>query len=497
MSIFEYLLNGFAVALTPNNLLFAFIGSLLGTLVGVLPGLGPTSGMAILLSVTTAVDPTAGIIMLAAIYYGAMYGGSITSILINIPGEAASVVTCLDGYQLAKQGKAGLALSMAAIASFIAGTVGLFGLVFFSPILADFALAFGPPEYFTLMVLSLTMITGLSGASMTKGFVMAAIGLLITAVGQDPMTALPRFNFGTVTLLAGINIVAVVIGVFGISEILENSEEPGMILFQKINKLYPTVKELYCSVGAILRSTVSGFFPGLLPGMTPSVVSFMAYDFERWLSSNRERFGKGAIEGVIAPEGANNAATSAGFIPLFSLGIPTTPPLAILLSGLMIYGLTPGPILFQQRPDFIWAVIASMYIGNAMLLILNLPLVGMWVRFIKIPYPYLAPGILAFCFIGTFSIRNNMFDVWTAFAAGVFGYFMRKLHFPLAPMVLGLVLGPILEQSFRQTMTSSGGSFAICLSRPIAAGFLILTLIVLIVFVLLKRKVTIPDESNS
>lgn len=463
----SYLLDGLTLAVAPQNLFFAFLGAVLGTLVGVLPGIGPTSGIAILLPITAMLNPTPAIIMLAAIYYGAMYGGSTTAILVNVPGEIASVVTCLDGYQLARQGKAGVALAIAAISSFIAGTIGLVGLTFFAPPLADLALAFGPPEYFGIMCLAFSVIVGLSERSLVKGMVSALAGFLLSTIGQDPVTGTSRFTFGTVQLLGGIDFISVVIGLFAISEIMINSEEIGKEVYQKIGRLYPTFQELRESAGAMLRSSLTGFGFGLLPGCTPGVVSFLSYDIEKKFSRHPEEFGKGSLAGVAAPEGANNACTSSGFIPLFSLGIPTSPALAVLLSALMIYGLQPGPMLFRKNPDFVWAVIASMYIGNVMLLVLNLPLVGLWARITTIPYHYLAPLIFLCCFVGAFSVRNNMFDVWMALLFGVIGYLMRKLKFPAAPLVLALILGPLLENSIRQSLSMSAGSASIFITRPL------------------------------
>jgi putative tricarboxylic transport membrane protein len=474
MTSIDFLLQGFGHALNPFNLLMAFLGATFGTLVGVLPGIGPTAGIAILLPLTSWLNPTPAIIMLSGIYYGAMYGGSTTSILINVPGEVSSVVTALDGYQLAKQGKAGVALAMAAISSFVAGTLGLVGLTFFAPPLAEAALLFGPPEYFGLMCLALSVVVSLAGRRLLKGLISAGVGLFLCSIGQDPILGNARFTFGSLKLLGGIDFVAVVVGLFAVSEVMINAEELGAVVYQKITRLYPTLQELRQSLGAMLRSTLSGFFPSLLPGCAPGPISFLAYDIERRFSRHPEMFGKGAMEGVIAAEGANNAATSGGFVPMFSLGIPTSSALAVLLSALMIYGLKPGPMLFKERPDFVWTVIASMYIGNVILIILNLPLVGIWARIIMIPYHYLAPLVLVFCFIGTFSIRNSLFDVWVAILFGLIGYLMHKLKYPTAPLILAMILGPMLEQSARQSFAISGGSVYIFISRPIALGFLIL-----------------------
>jgi putative tricarboxylic transport membrane protein len=464
-----FLAQGFAQALTPQNLGFALIGTVLGTLVGVLPGLGPTSGIAILLPLTTFLPPTPAIIMLAAIYYGAMYGGSTTAILVNIPGEVASVVTTLDGYQMARQGRAGPALTIAALSSFVAGTLGLVGLTFFAPPLADVALRVGPPEYFGLVVLAFSVVVSLSGTSLVKGLSAAALGALIALVGLDPMSGARRFAYGTTTLLGGVDFIAVIIGLFAITEVLLGVEaKTGAVSMAPLGKLLPTWAEIKSCIGTMLRATGVGFGLGLLPGCTPGAISFISYDIERRESKTPERFGKGAIEGVAAPEGANNATTSAGFVPLFALGIPSTPALAVVLSGLMIYGLQPGPLLFEKQPQFVWAVIASMYIGNVMLLVLNLPLVGLWARLCRIPYALMAPLILMFSVLGAYSVRNSFADVGMALAFGVLGYVMVKLGYPTAPLVLALILTPMLESGLRQSLGMAHGSPTIFLTRPMA-----------------------------
>ena len=469
METLALLAHGFAQALTPQNLAFALIGSVLGTLVGVLPGLGPTSGIAILLPLTSVLPPTPAIIMLAAIYYGAMYGGSTTAILVNIPGEVASVVTTLDGYQMARQGRAGPALAIAAISSFVAGTLGLVGLTFFAPPLADFALRIGPPEYFGLMVLAFSVVVSLSGPSLVKGLSAAALGALFAVVGLDPMSGVRRFAFGTSTLLGGIEFIAVIIGLFAITEVLVGVEaSAAAVSLAALGKLMPRWSEIRSCAGTMLRATGVGFFLGLLPGCTPGAVSFISYDLERRVSRTPERFGRGAIEGVAAPEGANNATTSGGFVPLFALGIPATPALAVLLSGLMIYGLQPGPLLFEKQPAFVWTVIASMYVGNVMLLVLNLPLVGLWARLARIPYPVMAPLILLFSVLGAFSVRNSFTDVGMALAFGALGYAMVKLAYPTAPLVLALILTPMLESALRQSLSMAAGSPLVFVTRPIA-----------------------------
>ena len=455
---------------------------MLGTLVGVLPGIGPTSGIAILLPLTAFLPPTPAIIMLAAIYYGAMYGGSTTAILVNIPGEVASVVTTLDGYQMALQGRAGPALAISAISSFVAGTLGLVGLSFFAPPLADFALRIGPPEYFGLVILAFSVVVSLSGASLVKGLSAAALGALIALVGLDPMSGARRFAYGTSTLLGGIDFIAVIIGLFAITEVLLGVERAAAaVSLAPLGKLMPRWVEIKQCLGTMVRATGVGFTLGLLPGCTPGAISFISYDVERRMSKTPERFGKGAIEGVAAPEGANNATTSAGFVPLFALGIPATPALAVVLSGLMIYGLQPGPLLFEKQPQFVWTVIASMYVGNVMLLVLNLPLVGLWARLCRIPYALMAPLILMFSVLGAYSVRNSFADVGMALGFGLLGYAMAKLGYPTAPLVLALILTPMLESGLRQSLSMAHGSPAIFLTRPIAlilmaAGVILTTL---------------------
>src|SRR5512136_505865 len=474
----DYLLQGFGTAFSLQNLLYAFIGCMIGTLIGVLPGIGPSSGIAILLPLTAVLSPTPAIIMMAAIYYGAMYGGSTTAIVVNIPGEASSVPTAMDGYEMAKQGRAGPALGISAISSFVAGTLGLVGLTFFAPFLANFALAFGPPEYFALMFMGLSLVISLSGRALLKGVISMALGLLAALIGQNPLTGAARLTFGSIDLMAGVNFISVIVGLFAISEVMFNVEKAvTAINMTEIRDWMPTWADIKQSTGAMLRSTGVGFFLGLLPGCAPSVTTFVAYDLEKRLSKHPERFGHGAIEGVAAPEGANNATSSAGFVPLFSFGLPTAPSMAVLLGGLMMYGLQPGPMLFVTNPDFVWAVIASMYIGNVMLLVLNLPLVGMWAKIVNIPFYILGPLIVFCAVIGTYSIRFQAFDVWVMLLFGVMGYFMRKLGFPVAPMVLASVLAQMLETALGQSLLISQGSPAIFFTRPISAVFMTLAIV--------------------
>jgi len=482
------LINGIVNVFTVSNLLYCFVGCVLGTVVGVLPGLGPASSLSILLPLTVYLDPTGSIIMLAGLYYGTMYGGSTTSILLNIPGEAASVPTTFDGFQMTKMGRAGEALWIAAVGSFIAGTVGSIGLCIIGPGIAKYALKFGPPEYFGLLFFSFTMLISLSGRRIIKGAMTGLLGISLASFGIDPLTGMARLNFSLIGLMRGFDIVPVVVGLFGIGEIIFTAEQGIQQIYHgKLGKMMPVGKELRKGLNASLRGTLIGFLLGLLPGMIAALSSFMAYDCEKRISKYPEKFGTGVIEGVAAPEAANNATAQAGFIPLMALGIPTGPSLAIILAALMMYGLQPGPILFQQNTQFIWAVIASMYIGNIILLILNLPLIGVWARISLVPYKYLAPIVLAICVIGAYSPRNTLFDVWVALLFGILGFLMRKGEWPLAPLILGFILGPMFEQALRQSL-SMGGYFFF-LFRPITLTFIILTMIVLFLFIKYLRAI--------
>ena len=490
----DYLMQGFSIALSPMNLLWALVGCLVGTLIGVLPGIGPTSGIAILLPLTTVLPPTSAIIMMAAIFYGAMYGGSTTAIVVNIPGEASSVPTAIDGYELAKQGRGGPALGIAAISSFVAGTLSLVGLTFFAPVLANFALAFGPPEYFALMFMGLSLVISLSGRALLKGVIAMALGLIASLIGQNPLTGAARLTFGSIELMAGVSFISAIIGLFAISEVMMNVEQAVARIYEmKVRDWMPRWSDVKQCLGAMLRSTGVGFFLGLLPGCAPAVTTFVAYDIEKRVSKHPEKFGHGAIEGVAAPEGANNATTSGGFVPLFAFGLPTGPALAVLLGGLMMYGLQPGPMLFKENPQFVWAVIASMYIGNVILLILNLPLVGWWARIALIPFPILGPLIILFSVIGAYSVRYLLLDVWVALIFGVIGYLMRKLGFPIAPMVLATVLAQMLETSLQQSLLISQGSPFIFFTRPIAAIFMGLAILSILRGVWLQLRSRAPE----
>jgi len=478
MDVVSGLASGFAIALQPVNLAYCFIGVVAGTLIGVLPGIGPVAGVAMLIPFTFGMSATTAMILMAGIYYGAMYGGSTTSILLNLPGESASVVTCLDGHALARKGRAGAALGMAAIASFIAGTLSVVGLMLLAQPVAALGLRFGPPETFALTFLALTLVTGLVGASPAKGLAAAALGMLLGMVGLDPMSSEERFTFGALHLADGLSFVSVSIGLFAVAEVLESLErtEALAVSRERIANLWPTAADWVASRGAILRGTVVGFLVGVMPGAGATIASMLAYALERRVSRHPERFGQGAIEGVAAPEGANNAATGGALVPLLTLGIPGSGTTAVMLGALMIHGLRPGPLLFEQHPEFVWGVIASMYVGNVLLLILNLPLVGLWAYLLRVPQSVLLPLILAFSVTGVFAVNNSVTEVGVMLVFGVVGYAMRKGGFPAAPVVLALVLTPLMETALQQSLQMSHGSFAIFFTRPIAATLVVVGL---------------------
>src|SRR5512139_3219311 len=474
-------MQGFSVATLPINLLFALIGCVLGTLIGVLPGLGPAAGTAILIPITFSLEPISAIIMLAAIYYGAMYGGTITSILVNVPGEAASVITCFDGYQMAKQGRGGPALGIAAIGSFIGGTFATLALMVVSLPLASFALRFGPPEVFALLVVGLSLVTGLSGRSLLAALVMTMLGLLLAMIGMDPVRGAPRFTLNIPPLYDGVGFIPVVMGLFGVGEILLSMEKPVLeIIKTKFTDLLPKKEEWKVSTGAIGRGTVIGFFLGLIPGIGAIIPTFLAYVVEKKVSKHPEKFGTGVIEGVASPETANNSYANGAMVPLLTLGIPGSPTLAVIMGAFIIHGLTPGPFLFKERPDVVWGLIASLYLGNVILLVLNLPLVGIWAKLLEIRYQYLYPGILLFCILGAYSLNQSVFDVGVMVAFGVLGYIFRKLDWPLAPTVLALILGPMMERALRTSLEMSAGDMRIFMTRPISAVLLAVALIVLL-----------------
>lgn len=486
----QHLLLAFQVCLQPVNLLAAFIGCIMGTLVGVLPGLGPSASVALLLPLTYGFSPATSIIMLSGIYYGAQYGGSTTSILVNIPGEASSIVTCLDGYQMAKKGRAGAALGIAAIGSFIGGTYAIMLLMLLAPPLAKFALKFGPPECFGVMFLGLTMIIYFSKGSAIKSLIMAGFGLLLSCVGTDLVSGAIRYNLGIRELTDGIGIIPVCMGLFGISEVMSVIEEgivQGKDVYKtKLRELLPSKKELRATVKPFVRSAILGGFLGILPGGGPTPSSFIAYIMEKRLSKHPERFGEGEIAGVAGPETANNAAAGSSFIPLLSLGIPTTPVMAILLGGFMIQGVTPGPSFIQKYPELFWGVLGSMYLGNVMLLILNLPLVGLWVKLLRVPYAILMPLIFLFCLIGCYTLSNNVVDIYVMVIFGVIGYLTKKIDYPLVPFIMAFILGLPFERYLDQSLIIGDGNPLIFFSRPISAGLIILAVALVVVPFMLK-----------
>jgi putative tricarboxylic transport membrane protein len=490
MDILHNLFLGFQVALLPTNLLFCFVGVVIGTLVGVLPGIGPVGAMALLLPATFAVPLSSSLIMLAGIYYGAMYGGSTTSILVNIPGEAASVITCIDGYQMARQGRAGPALGISAIGSFIGGTFSIIGLMVVAVPLARAALRFGPPEYFALMCAGLIVLTYLTQGSMVKSLMMALVGILLGSVGLDMVVGSPRFTFNVNELTDGVGIIPVVMGLFGVAEVFTNLETvlTREVLQTKITNVWPSMKDYARTKWTIARGSVLGFLLGILPGGGAILASFLSYAMEKKLSNNPELFGKGAIEGVAGPETANNAAAGGSLIPLLTLGIPPNVVMAMLFSAMIIHGVQPGPLLMTSSPDVFWGLVASMYIGNVLLVLLNLPLIGLWVQLLKIPYRILLPLILLFCLIGAYSLNNSTFDVMVMIFFGGVGYLMRKFRYESAPLVLAFIMGPILEQNLRQALLMSGGSFTIFISRPISAVTLAIAFLLLLSNVLPSMK---------
>lgn len=476
------LMLGFSVALSPSVLIYAIIGCVVGTLVGMLPGVGPLAGISLLLPATFGLNPIVAIVLLAGVYYGAMYGGSTTSILMRIPGEAASVMTCIDGYAMTQNGRGGAALAIAAIGSFIAGTLSVVALMFLAPSLADVALRFGPPEYTGLLTFGLLMLGYMSTGSMLSSLAMALFGLLLGMIGIDAMTGYTRFTFGVIALGDGIGIVPVAVGLFGLSEILVTATSPTEgIAKPRLRDLVPSNEEFKASAAPILRGSVLGFLVGIIPGSAHVISTFLSYGLERRLSKHPERFGKGAIEGVAGPESANNAAATGAFVPLLALGVPTGPITAVMIAAIMVHGITPGPLLIQQQPELFWGFIASMYVGNVVLLILNLPMVGLFINLLRIPYCYLYPCIICFCILGVYSVSNNIVDVWIMLAMGALGYALRKFEFDLAPIALGLVLAPLVELSLRQSLTMSDGSYSIFFERPIAAALLALSAVLIIV----------------
>jgi len=484
MEVLNGLMHGFGVALEPTSLFMCFVGVLLGTVIGVLPGLGPPATIAMLLPLTFKLEPTGAMIMLAGIYYGAKYGGSTTSILLNVPGESASVVTCLDGYQMARNGRAGVALGMSAIASFIAGTFGVVALMLVAPPLAKLTLAFSAPEYFALMVLGLAMVVLLGGESLTKACLSMLVGLWIATIGTDLFTATSRFTFGQADLLGGIDFVVVAVGLFALGEVLANMESSKPIEMLEVPKrlkdLLPTREDMRRCRWAFANGSLVGFIIGILPGAGSTIASFLSYGIQKAISKHPEEFGKGSIEGVAAPEGANNAETGGALVPLLTLGIPGSGTTAMLLAALLLWGFKPGPLFISESPELFWGLVASMYIGNVMLLILNLPLVAVFSQLLRMPGYAMFPLIFGVGLVGAYSASNSMFDMALLAAFGLLGYAMRKLGFPGAPLILGLVLGDSMEKALRQALMMSEGSMSIFL-HPIPAGLLAVAAFLLIV----------------
>jgi putative tricarboxylic transport membrane protein len=490
MGFYDALHLGIVTAVDPINLFYCFMGVLIGTLIGVLPGIGTSGTVAILLPLTFNISPVSAIIMLSGIYYGAMYGGSTTSILVNIPGEAASVVTCLDGYQMARQGRAGAALGIAAFGSFIAGYIGIIFIAILAPTLSRVAFDFGAPEFFSLMVLGLTLSTYLGSGSMLKSLMMLVLGLIFGFIGQDPITATPRLTYGIGNLLDGLDMVPVVMGLFGISEVLINIEQEGKreIYETKLKGLLPNREDWKKSIVPIGRGSLLGFFIGIIPGGTGVISSFVSYAVEKKFSKYPEKFGEGAIEGVAGPESANNAATMGAMVPLLTLGIPSNVVMALFLAALMIHGTPPGPMLIQNHPNLFWGVVISMFIGNIFLLILNLPMIGIWVKLLKVPYNILFPLIILICLIGAFSVSSTTFGMITLVVFGLLGYFMKKYGYEGGPLILAFILGPMLETALRQSLIMSHGSFSIFVYKPISMIALSITLLFLLLPLITRRK---------
>ena len=483
MEVLTSLGHGFAVAFQPLNLFWCFVGVFLGTVVGVMPGLGPAATIAMLLPLTFNMPPTTAVIMLAGIYYGAKYGGSTTAILLNVPGESSSVVTCLDGYQMARNGRAGAALGIAAISSFIAGTVGVIGLMLLAPPLAKFGLSFSSPEYFALMALGLAMVVLLAGDSMLKALLAMLVGLWVASMGIDLFSDASRFTFGQSELLDGVDFVIVAIGVFALGEVFGNMEKRGegtMLPVPKgLRNLLPTMAELKACRFAFLNGSIVGFIIGVLPGAGSTIASFISYGLEKAVSKHPEKFGTGVPEGVAAPEGANNSETGGAMVPLLTLGIPGSGTTAILLAAFILWGLRPGPLMIQENPDLFWGLVASMYVGNIMLLVLNLPLIPLFAQILKLREYILYPIIFGISIVGVYAVSSSLFDCWMLAAFGLFGYAMRRLDYPSAPLILGLVLGDSMERALRQSLMMSQGDLGILVSRPISATMLFLTVILL------------------
>ncbi|WP_347140139.1 tripartite tricarboxylate transporter permease [Paracoccus sp. SSK6] len=502
MDLLSNLALGFSVASSLANLAFCLIGVLLGTLIGVLPGIGATATIAMLLPITFQLEPVSSLIMLAGIYYGAQYGGSTTAILINMPGESSSAVTAIDGYQMARKGRAGTALAVAALGSFFAGTVATFLVAIFAPPLTTIALKFGAAEYFSLMVIGLVMSVALAHGSVLKALAMVVLGLLLGMVGTDVYTGAPRFTLGITQFADGLNFVAVAVGVFGIAEILRNLEDEHdrEVMTRNITRLFPTADEFRQMIGPVLRGTGVGSVLGILPGGGAILAAFASYTVEKKLSKHPEEFGKGALAGVAGPESANNAGAQTSFIPLLTLGIPANPVMALMIGAMIIQGIVPGPNVVTEQPALFWGIIASMWIGNLMLVVLNLPLIGLWVRLLTVPYYVLFPIIMAMCSIGVYSVNSNTYDLFAVAGFGLLGYVMSKLRCEPAPLLLGFVLGPLLEENLRRAMILSRGDPTTFVTRPISAGLLVLSLAILVLVFLpqiRKRRDEVFTESDA
>jgi TctA family transporter len=498
MEVFQHLVFGFSVALSLQNLLYCLGGCLLGTLIGVLPGIGPLATIAMLTPITFTISPVGALIMLAGIYYGAQYGGSTTAILVNLPGETSAVVTCIDGYQMARQGRAGPALGIAAIGSFFAGTVCTLIIAVCGPSVAEVALEFGPAEYFSLMLMGLVTAAILSQGDMIKSLAMVLMGLVLGIVGTDVNSGWRRFSFDLAELVDGIGFVVLAVGVFALGEIVANlgASHQGPVFVSKVGNLFPSPTDLKRSAGPIVRGTLLGAFFGVLPGTGPSIASFSSYMVEKKVSKDPSRFGRGAIEGVAGPESANNADAQCKFIPMLTLGIPASGTMALMLGALMVHGIVPGPTVMTQKPDLFWGLIASMWIGNLMLVVLNLPLIGLWTSLLKLPYRLLFPAIITFSCIGIYSLQNNAFELYLTAFFGIVGFVWMKLKCPPAPMLLGFVLGPMMEENLRRALLMSRGDPTVFITQPISLGFIVATAAIVIVMLLpalRKRRESITD----
>lgn len=496
MDALSHLIGGFALALQPVNLGLAFVGVFVGTFVGMLPGIGPINAIAILIPITFAagISPESALILLAGIYYGSQYGNSISTILLNVPGTASAVVTALDGHEMTKQGRGGPALATAAISSFVGGTVSIFGLVLFAPLLAEWAVRFGPAEYFALMVFAFSALSSLAGGSLVRGLAATAFGLLLATVGLDPNSAVPRYTFGQIKLLDGMDFVVVTIGLFAVSEVIQLLERTGAgtAALSAYGRVMMTMREFTSTVWTMLRGSVLGFLVGVLPGAGGTIASFLAYSTEQRIVDREGTFGTGDIRGVAAPESANNAAATGAMIPMLTLGVPGSGTTAVLLGAMLGLGVTPGPLLITEEPDLFWGLAASMYVGNVFLLMLNLPLVGLFIRALRLPQWFLIPGVAALSFVAVYAVNQSAFDLVLMTAFGVVGYLMRKLGFPLAPVILGLVLGPLMEKNLRRAMALSGGEWGVLFDSPVALALWAAAFLSLVGPSLLARRSRVP-----